>query len=242
MNKIEYDDKIFYEIPFGKGIYYICKETTEILSLAKPNYPKILKQVIGKKGYYVVGFGTYPNRKNVNIHRAMMETFVPNPNNYKIINHKDGNKLNNQLSNLEWCTQKYNNKHAINNKLRTNFGQKEVYMYSLNGEYIKTFTSLPEAAQEVGCTPSNICFAIKNKTFAKKYLWSYTKKDNLDYKLNIPYAYEILNTISGEKQIVYKQKDIIDTIKISKTNLYSKWNKHSYSFTYKDFIITKLFK
>ena len=56
--------------------------------------------VIDKNGKY-----TY---KNIAIHRLVAETFIPNPNNYNQVNHKDENKHNNSVDNLEWCTQSYN--------------------------------------------------------------------------------------------------------------------------------------
>lgn len=46
--------------------------------------------------------------KDFRIHRLLAEAFIPNPNNYPVVNHIDGNKLNNQLDNLEWCTQQEN--------------------------------------------------------------------------------------------------------------------------------------
>lgn len=52
------------------------------------------------------------NRKNKNIHRIIAETFIPNPNNLPCVNHKDGNKLNNSVDNLEWCTHSENTSHA----------------------------------------------------------------------------------------------------------------------------------
>jgi hypothetical protein len=55
---------------------------------------------------------TILNRKNRNVHRVIAETFIPNPDNLPCVNHKDGNKLNNSVDNLEWCTHSENTSHA----------------------------------------------------------------------------------------------------------------------------------
>lgn len=62
----------------------------------------------GSNGYRKVCI----NRKHYNIHRLVAINFISNPNNYPVINHKDGNPLNNHISNLEWCTHQHNIKHA----------------------------------------------------------------------------------------------------------------------------------
>ena len=76
----------------------------------------IVNQTISKTGYYgyCATLGQRNKYKLFKIHRAVAESFIPNPNNYPMINHIDGNKLNNCVNNLEWCTNKYNIHHAMN--------------------------------------------------------------------------------------------------------------------------------
>ena len=75
---------------------------------------QILKPRIRKDGYLQVS--VKPNgqksNKTFRIHREVAEAFIANPDNLPQVNHKDGNKHNNNVNNLEWCTQEYNNKHA----------------------------------------------------------------------------------------------------------------------------------
>lgn len=73
-----------------------------------------LKHHLFNHGYYMVSV----HGKNRLLHRVLAEKFIPNPNGYLIVNHIDGNKINNTLSNLEWCTPSYNQKHAYEHGLR----------------------------------------------------------------------------------------------------------------------------
>lgn len=78
---------------------------------------KFIAQRISPKGYYVVNLSINKHCKTYQVHNLIAIAFIPNPNNYNVINHKDGNKLNNNINNLEWCTQKYNMQHAFKNNL-----------------------------------------------------------------------------------------------------------------------------
>ena len=73
---------------------------------------KMLKPKLDKYGYLKIGLTKNNKQKYYFVHRLVAETFLPNPNNYKIINHIDGNKTNNYVENLEWCTQSHNVKEA----------------------------------------------------------------------------------------------------------------------------------
>ena len=65
---------------------------------------KYLKPIKNKCGYYNISLNKNKHRKECSIHRLVAETFIPNPNNYPVVNHIDGNKSNNNVDNLEWCT------------------------------------------------------------------------------------------------------------------------------------------
>lgn len=78
------------------------------------SYPrnKILKPLPNDRGYHRVDLSKFGRSKRYRIHRLVAEAFIPNPNNFPEINHIDGNKQNNSINNLEWCTRKHNMKEA----------------------------------------------------------------------------------------------------------------------------------
>lgn len=93
------------------GDYYYVSNLGEIKNARTG---KIRKKNIMKTGYYFVSISLGKRGKYmlIKVHRAVAETFIENPNNYPFINHIDGNKLNNNVNNLEFCTPKYNSQHA----------------------------------------------------------------------------------------------------------------------------------
>lgn len=85
---------------------YLINERGEVYNTKTGNLLK--NSLSGSSGYRTV----FVDGKNRTLHRLLAITFVPNPDNLPCVNHKDGNKLNNKLSNLEWCSHSRNNKHA----------------------------------------------------------------------------------------------------------------------------------
>lgn len=83
------------------------------------NTKKLYITSIDTRGYYRINlYNNLGEYKTFRVHRLLGIAFIPNPNNYPCINHIDGNKANNDLSNLEWCTHQQNTIHAVQNKLR----------------------------------------------------------------------------------------------------------------------------
>lgn len=69
-------------------------------------------------GYAAVNLTKRKKMRTLSVHRIVALHFIPNPHGYKEVNHKDGDKLNNHVSNLEWCTKSQNTKHAYDTGLR----------------------------------------------------------------------------------------------------------------------------
>lgn len=102
-----------------------------------------------------------------NLHRLLAEAFIPNPNNYETVNHKDGNKLNNNLDNLEWVTRQDNLYHAMDMGLH-NWGRTKV-ANNVGQEFI----SGAEAARVLNLPSGNIFRSIKTGCRCGGYYWRY---------------------------------------------------------------------
>jgi len=97
---------------------YSISENEDIYNIKSGRKLKPVKQ---NNGYvYIVLSKGGNNVKCLLLHRLLMKTFVPNPNNYPCVNHIDGDKTNNRLDNLEWCTHAQNIQHAFRTGLSRN--------------------------------------------------------------------------------------------------------------------------
>lgn len=112
----------FVDIPGYEGVYQI-NQNQEIKRLPRLvdnrwGNKSRLKEKILHPYQHNTGYIYIQLDKSWKLHRLMAITFIPNPNNYPMINHKDGNKLNNDISNLEWCTNQQNMQHAFDTGLK----------------------------------------------------------------------------------------------------------------------------
>ena len=98
------------------GDFYLVSDTGYIKN-AKTG--RVLKLNIVGKGYYgcIVSLGGRSHKKAIRIHKAVAETFIPNPDSKPEVNHKDGDKSHNYVDNLEWVTTKENMDHAVKHDL-----------------------------------------------------------------------------------------------------------------------------
>lgn len=100
-------------IPEYEGLYSI----TEDGDVFGHKYNRFLKPALNRRGYRRVDLYKNGKGRTSKIHRLVSITYIPNTENKREVNHIDGNKLNNHISNLEWCTRSENLKHAFKNNL-----------------------------------------------------------------------------------------------------------------------------
>ena len=140
----------------------------------------ILKPQKNVRGYLIVDLKNHCNRKHFTIHRLVAQAFIPNPDNLPQVNHKDEDKTNNHVENLEWCTNEYNYNYGtarerLSEKLRSisKKARKPVICTDLDGNFIKEYESV-SAVEEDGHScgvVSMVCRGLLNKHH--NMLWHY---------------------------------------------------------------------
>jgi len=106
--------EIWKDIPGYEGLY----EVSNLARYRKYSTKRIHAINSNRDGYMVAWLTKNSSRIGTGIHRLVALAFIPNPNNYKEINHIDGDKSNNSISNLEWCTRSENIRHAFDTGLK----------------------------------------------------------------------------------------------------------------------------
>lgn len=145
---------------------------------------EMMKGRVDRYGYHRVTFCVKGKRTNHSVHRLVAKAFIPNPESKPQVNHKDGNKLNNSVANLEWCTNEENQKHAAATGL-TNKGRKHSYkcvrmpnrkpviQIDLNGVIVAIYNGATEAKAD-GYNPSYVGMCCRGEiTSYKKYKWQF---------------------------------------------------------------------
>lgn len=119
----------------------------------------IIKPFNVNSGYSYVFLKRRKEHLSFGIHRLVAKAFIPNPNGLRYVNHKDENKKNNHVDNLEWCTCQYNNTYgSVKERQVANLPTKKaVIQMAISGEVIAEYPTIKAAARAVGA--SSICIS-----------------------------------------------------------------------------------
>ena len=149
-----------------EGLYAITPEG-EVWSYRKKKFltPR------DNKGYLYVYLYKDNEKKKCYLHRLVAEAYIPNQENLPQINHKDENKANNCIQNLEWCDASYNTNYGTCIERRASKHKKPILQYDLDGNFIREWSSATDVGREV---KNGICDCLKGrKKSAYGFVWKY---------------------------------------------------------------------
>jgi hypothetical protein len=166
---------IWKDVEGYEGLYLVSNDGRVRGTKSK----KELKYNYTYNGYRRVKLYRDAKGKTFMVHRLVANAFIANPQNKAQVNHKDGNKQNNTVGNLEWVTQAENLVHAvklglIDVTLMNKATSKKVNQYDKSGNLIKTWDSMSEAARATNTHIGNITYCCQNKLKSTGgYKWSF---------------------------------------------------------------------
>lgn len=181
--------EIWKDIKGYEGIYQISNHG-RIKSFKQNSEGYILKNTNKYGWYFTVNLVKGKARETKRIHRLVAEYFIPNPTGKPQVNHIDGNKQNNHVSNLEWVTSKENMHHCATlnphlydgmNKYNQFVKPNTIMQYDLNGNFIAEYVNAKFASNLTGVCARNI-LQVANMTEYKPGL---TRKQAGGYVLKL---------------------------------------------------------
>lgn len=159
-----------------EGIYEINRRGE--VRRVKSGY--ISRGYIGRDGYRRISLTVNGKTKPYLAHRLLAIAFIPNPLNLPCINHKDENKANNSLDNLEWCTYRYNLNYGTHNIRANETRKKPILQFSKDGAFIREWKSVTDLRNETGMDITHVssCCRGKRKS-ANGYRWQYKNEKEI---------------------------------------------------------------
>lgn len=151
------NNEVWKDVEGYEGIY-------QVSNLGNIKRDKKLKPLKAKSGYCIVCLCKDGKQETKYVHRLVALAFLPNPQNLPQVNHKDENKANNSLNNLEWCSIQYNQEYS---------NAKKVLQYNLSGKLVRKYKSISNAAKETGYNESMISRAARNNKTYKGFNWKF---------------------------------------------------------------------
>ena len=134
----------FYKVSNEGNVYSVGRKDP----LGRNHRGRTLAPGYDKGGYLIVSLCKNGKLKTKTVHRLVAETFLPNPNGYSEINHRDENKVNNYANNLEWCTREHNVNHGTMIERSAQTRSKKVKAINIKTGEVLTFNSLTEAGRK----------------------------------------------------------------------------------------------
>ena len=150
----------FYEVSNDGLVRSVARVVIRRDGKPMPVKQQIMKQVLSNAGYVRVSMSKDGWKGWKSVHRLVAESFIANPENKREVNHKDGDKMNNAVDNLEWVTSKENAAHRNATGLwrkpdLTGYIERHKRKVIVDGEHV--FNSITEAAEFIGSTESQVC-------------------------------------------------------------------------------------
>lgn len=129
-----------------------------------------------KDGYFLVNLHKNSVSDVVQVHILVAKAFIPNPCRLPTVNHKDGDKANNNVDNLEWASYGENNIHALRHKLRSPRGNP-IVQKTLDGRVVNYFSSTCDATRKTGVSTGSISHCLNHRTkSAGGFVWEKLSK------------------------------------------------------------------
>lgn len=162
-------NEIWKDVRGFEGLYQVSN-----LGNIKSSYTnKTLTPSNNGTGYYYINLRKNKANFRYYAHRLVAQTFLDNPNNYPCINHKDENRKNNSVDNLEWCTYEHNNNYGTHRDKLSKSGSKAIVQWK-DGKKIKEWESAKVAGLALGIQNQNIAKVLKGlRNTAGGYEWTY---------------------------------------------------------------------